>query len=87
VYTAPRDYVRGYHLAGDPLGQALALLANIKLGFNDQPWTNALAYLPGWAATRQIGFIRLTPGLVEPFLPPPVANVIKPFTAVSYDFS
>ncbi len=85
--TAPGDYVRGYHLAGDPLGQALSSLANIRLGCNGLPWTDALTYLPGGAAMKQRGFIRLTPGLEELFLPPPVANVIKLFTAVSYDFS
>jgi hypothetical protein len=41
------------------------------------PKTNTLAYFDGTSMTMMKSFVRLTP----------VGNVIKLFTAVSYDFS
>jgi hypothetical protein len=40
-------------------------------------WTNRLPYFVRMSVTKRVSFITLTPA----------ANVIKNFTAVSYDFS
>ncbi len=39
-----RELPRGEHLNDAPLGKALAILANIRLGWTVLPVTNALAY-------------------------------------------
>ncbi len=50
---------------------------NNRLGMKSSPGTNVLAHCEKSQLTVVKSFIRLTP----------VANVIKLFTAVSYDFS
>jgi len=65
-------------LSGAPhLVKLLALHTNIRLGSKGLPGKNVPAYYDHSSITAVKGFIKLGP----------VANVIKLFTAVSYDFS
>jgi hypothetical protein len=72
------EHTRVKHLSGAPLqGRPLALPTKIRQGWKGLPRTNTLAYygIPYIAAIK-IFIVRA-----------PLANVIKLFTAVSYDFS
>ena len=44
MLVRPRDYPRVEHLKGVSLGSALALVANIRLGWKGLPETNTIAY-------------------------------------------
>jgi hypothetical protein len=50
------------HLSGAPLGQALALIESMTLGWEDLPGTNTLAYYEGSSIMDVASFIALAPG-------------------------
>jgi hypothetical protein len=61
------------HLSVDPLlGRLLSLPTSIRIGWKGLSATNTVTFLP-----LDPGVFRMSPG----------TNVIKLFTAVSYDFS
>jgi hypothetical protein len=68
---------RGKRLREASLGQAPALFTNIRLGWKDFLVTHVLTYLASSSVKKRKGFQTTTP----------VANVIKLFTVVGYDFS
>ncbi len=72
----PRAYPRLEHLKGASLGYATAFPTNITLGWKGLPATNSLAYYENLEIMAVKSFIAQAPG----------ANVIKLFTALSYDF-
>ncbi len=55
----------------------LALPTNIRQGWKGKSRPNELAYFASLSIKTKKGFIGMTPG----------PNVIKPFTAVIYEFS
>jgi hypothetical protein len=73
----PRAHPRVGHVKRASLGLAPDFITNILQGLNGLSGTNTLTYCEHFKVTEEKSFIRLTP----------VANVIKLFTAVSYDFS
>jgi hypothetical protein len=74
---APGAYPRRKHLKGAPIGLALALLSNSKMGWKGFPKTNTLPYQASSSAMKEKSFITLTPG----------PEVIKPFFDLNYGFS
>ncbi len=57
----PGAYPRVEHLEGASLGKALALPANIRLGWKDSPRTNILAYYENPYITAVKSFIVQAP--------------------------
>jgi hypothetical protein len=62
LWVRPEAYFRETHLKGASLGQAPALLTNIRLGWKGLPGTNTLAYYEHSQLTDVKRFITLDPG-------------------------